>query len=74
MPFFKSLGYTIPENFNPADFSLEVVSAKYVVSNGSNIQTFKPLNDRCEQIRLDSNMGDEARWWRGMVEKNINAC
>lgn len=71
MPFFKSLGYTIPENFNPADFSLEVVSAKYVVST---FQIFEPLNDRCEQIRLDSNMNDEARWSRGMIEKRIHAC
>ena len=27
-PFFTSLGYTIPTNYNPADFALEVVSAK----------------------------------------------
>lgn len=27
-PYFKSLGYAIPENYNPADFALEVVSAK----------------------------------------------
>jgi hypothetical protein len=27
-PYMKSLGYAIPENYNPADFALEVVSAK----------------------------------------------
>jgi len=27
-PYFKSLGYALPENYNPADFALEVVSAK----------------------------------------------
>lgn len=58
MPFFKSLGYTIPENFNPADFSLEVVSAKYV--NLNKRWKLQPLG---REIRLDSNTGDEAWWW-----------
>jgi hypothetical protein len=28
IPYFQGLGYQVPGNFNPADFSLEIVSAK----------------------------------------------
>ena len=69
MPFFRSLGYSVPAEYNPADYALEVVSARpgneiegktaaYVVESfQAQIKDFKRLPGETDHLATQSIAG-----------------
>ncbi|KAF7638719.1 ABC transporter domain-containing protein [Meloidogyne graminicola] len=65
IPFFESLGYTLPENFNPADFFIGIL-ADAAKSKGSRRRIYSKINKICSAF-IKSDTGKQL-----MIELSSN--
>lgn len=59
LPHFESLGYTMPKNYNPADFLVDIISPRFAPSHNYHVGIPQSSRERFETIASAS-----AQQWR----------